>query len=94
MTDFYLNVPDAETFDSLKGVVPFEYAEGGTTQSAGWDVDVIGKGQVYVKSWNAEGEPTYATIPGFLINLRSNYQLPEGLKQYEVFPASPIRVWA
>lgn len=94
MTDFYLNVPDAETFDSLKGVVPFEYAEGGTTQSTGWDVDVIGDGQTYVKSWNAEGEPTYEVIPGFLINLRSDHALPEELEQYRVYPTSPIRVWA
>ena len=94
MTDFYLNVPDASTFDSLKGVVPFEYGEGGTTQSQGWSVDVIGDGQTYVESWNAEGEATYAVIPGFLINLRSDYVLPEELKQYEVLPTSPIRVWA
>lgn len=94
MTDFYLNVPDAETFETLRGVAPFEYAEGGVTQSAGWDVDVIGEGQTYVDSWNSEGEPEYAVIPGFLINLRSGYQLPEELEQYQVFPDSPIRVWA
>lgn len=94
MTDFYLNVPDAGTFENLKGVVPFEYAGGGATQSTGWDVDVIGEGQTYITSWNAEGEPTYAVIPGFLINLRSDYALPEALKQYEVYPTSPIRVWA
>lgn len=76
MTDFYLNVPDAETFETLKGVAPFEYAEGGYTQSSGWSVDVIGDGQTYVESWNAEGEPTYAVIPGFLINLRSDHALP------------------
>lgn len=94
MTDFYLNVPDASTFETLKGNKPFEYGEGGTTQSKGWSVDVIGDGQTYVESWNAEGEPTYAVIPGFMINLRSDHALPEELKQYEVFPTSPIRVWA
>lgn len=94
MTDFYLNVNDAETFETLKGVVPFEYAEGGATQSKGWDVDVIGSGQSYVESWNSEGEPTYKVIPGFLINLRSDSQLPEELLKYEVYPVSPIRAWA
>lgn len=94
MSDYFLNLPDAETFDTVKGAWPFEYGEGGVTQSAGWSVDVIGEGQTRVASWNEDGEPTYEVIPGFLINLRSNLPLPESLVQYQVFPATPIRVWA
>lgn len=94
MTDYYLNLPDAESFETLKGEAPFEYGEGGVTQSTGWSVDVIGEGQTRVVSWDAEGEPTYEVIPGFLINLRSNLPLPESLIQYQVFPPTPIRVWA
>lgn len=94
MTDYYLNVPNEETFDELKGKYPLEYSEGGFVQSPGWSVDIIGSGQSYVSSWDAEGEPTYTPIEGFLVNLRSDFALPESLKEYEVFPTSPIRVWA
>lgn len=94
MSDYYLNLPDAETFEPLKGEVPFEFGEGGVTQSPGWSVDVIGEGQTRIASWNAEGEPAYEAIPGFLINLRSNFPLPESFIQYQVFPTNPIRVWA
>lgn len=94
MTDFYLNVGDKETFESLKGNIPFEYADGGVTQSKGWDIDIIGEGQCYIDSWGSDAEPNYKLIPGFLINLRSNNLLPESLTVYEVFPVSPIRVWA
>lgn len=94
MTDYYLNLPDAESFETLKGEAPFEYGEGGVTQSAGWSVDVIGEGQTRAVSWDAEGEPTYEVMPGFLVNLRSNFALPEALEQYRVYPIIPIRVWA
>ena len=94
MTDTYLNLPDAATFEAMKGTTPFEYTESGFTQSEGWNVDVIGDNQFKVTSWNAEGEPTFTPIPGFLINLRSDIQLPEALKQYEIYPETPIRVWA
>lgn len=94
MTDYFLNLPDVETFEALKGEPPFEYGEGGVTQSTGWSVDVIGEGQTRIASWNAEGEPTYEPIPGFLINLRSYLPLPDSLVEYQVFPVTPIRVWA
>ena len=94
MSDYYLNLPDAETFEALKGKTPFEYRAGGVMQSAGWSVDVIGEGQSRPVSWDEDGEPTYEAIPGFLINLRSNFPLPETLSQYQVFPTNPIRVWA
>lgn len=94
MTDYYLNLPDAESFETLKGEAPFEYGEGGVTQSTGWSSDVIGEGQTRVVSWDEDGEPTYEVIPGFLINLRSSIELPESLSQYQVFPSTPIRVWA
>ena len=94
MTDFYLDVKTAETFDSLKGSVPFEYGEGGVVGSAGWDVDILGDGQMRVVSWDSEGVPTMESIGGFLINLRSNIPLPESVQEYEVFPETPLRVWA
>lgn len=94
MTDFYLNMPDAETFETLKDAVPFEYGEAGTLQSNGWSIDVIGDGQVTVSGWTKEGEPIYLPMEGFLVNLRSGAQLPDHLIQYQVFPTSPIRVWA
>lgn len=94
MTDYFLNLPDAETFEAIKGAIPFEYGEGGVTQSAGWNVDIIGDGQIRVVGWDAEGEPTYAPIQGFLVNLRSERLLPADLIQYQVLPTNPIRVWA
>lgn len=94
MTDFYLDVKTAEIFESLKGSTPFEYGEGGAVGSAGWDVDIIGDGQVRVVSWDAEGTPTTEPMGGFMVNLRSAFHLPEPLVQYQVFPTNPIRVWA
>jgi len=94
MTDFYLDVKTAETFDSLKGLVPFEYGEGGVVGSPGWDVDILGDGQMRVVSWDSEGVPTMEPIGGFLINLRSDIPLPESVQEYEVFPETPLRVWA
>lgn len=94
MTDFYLNLPDAATFEGFKGVAPFEYDESGSTQSAGWNIDILGEGNKRATSWDSEGEPSYTPLEGFLINLRSSYELPEALKQYVVHPTSPLRVWA
>lgn len=94
MTDFYLDVKTEEIFDALKGTQPFEYGEGGTVGSPGWSIDVIGGGQVRVVSWDSEGVPTTEPMGGFLINLRSSQMLPSELDQYQVFPATPIRVWA
>lgn len=94
MTDFYLNTKTAETFESLKSSTPFEYGEGGVVGSEGWNIDIIGDGQMRVVSWDSEGVPTMGPIGGFLINLRSDNALPEALKQYQVYPVTPIRVWA
>ena len=94
MNDFYLKFPDAQAFDEVKGAVPFDYEQGGSVQSPGWSVDVLGDGLQKVVAWDAEGEPTFAPVEGYLVNLRSAGVLPEPLVQYQVFPATPIRVWA
>lgn len=93
MSDYYLNVPDEATFNSLKGKYPFAFDGNGEPASTGWEVDVIGV--VYkAVSWNEEGEPTMEAQPGFLINLRSEGALPEALDEYQIFPETPVRVWA
>lgn len=94
MTDFYMNIPSEAEFSELKGKPPFEYSEGGFVGSEGWDVDIIGSGQNDVVGWDEDGEPTLKPIEGFLVNLRSELALPDELRQYQVFPSSPIRVWA
>ena len=93
MTDFYFNFPDEATFDNLKGEYPLAFDEGGHGVSPGWSVDIIGV--VYKSvSWDSEGNPTLEAQPGFLVNMRSDNQLPDNLSAYEVFPKTPIRVWA
>lgn len=94
MTDYFLNFPDAASFESVKGSDPFEYREGGIAESPGWAVDIIGEGVTRPVSWNAEGEATYETLEGFLVNLRSNFELPDYLEEFRVYPSSPVRVWA
>lgn len=85
---------DADTYESLLGSAPFEYGPGGVIRSAGWDVDVIGDSEVRIVSWDKEGTPTTEPIGGFLVNLRSEDALPDSLTKYQVFPQTPIRVWA
>lgn len=95
MTDYYMNFPKESDFDAVKGAVPFEYsAEVGVLQSTGWSIDVLGGDNTRTTGWTAEGEPVFTPIEGFLVNLRSNFALPENLVKYRVFPESPVRVWA
>lgn len=94
MKDFYIRLENAEKFESLSGLVPFEYGEGGVIGTSGWSIDILGDGQTKVVSWDSEGNPTLEPVGGFLVNLRSDSQLPENLREFEVFPKTPIRVWA
>lgn len=94
MTDFYLDVQSQEVFKTLKGKTPFEFGEGGVIGSDGWSVDILGDGQLRVISWSEDGEPATELVGGFLINLRSDHQLPSELSKYQVYPVTPIRVWA
>lgn len=94
MTDTYLNFPDKETFETFHGRAPFEYGEGGILQSTGWSLDILGDGFTKVESWDKEGNPTYIPVPGFLVNLRSDNSLPEDLLDFQVYPKTPIRMWA
>jgi hypothetical protein len=52
-------------------------------------VDVIGV--IYEPSEDPEVAP--AAIPGWHANVRSTTEAPE-LEQYQVFPVTPVRVWA
>lgn len=93
MSDYYIRIPTEEAFDEMEGQVPFIYGQGGELFSPGWAIDVIG--DLYkITSWNRKGEPTYTQFDGFFINLRSDFPLPEFLREFEVFPKTPERVWA
>lgn len=93
MTDFYLRLPDEATFEILKGMYPFAYDEGGNAVSPGWTIDEIGI--VYkATSWDKEGNATLEPTEGYLVNMRSDNELPESLTEYVVFPVTPVRVWA
>lgn len=94
MTDFYLNTETQETYEALEGASPLDYAQGGFVGSQGWSVDVIGGDELKVVGWTKEGEPVMEPVGGYLVNLRSDRELPAHLKQYQVYPATPIRVWA
>lgn len=94
MTDTYLDFNDVDTFNSLEGTAPFEYGEGGTLQSEGWSIDIVGGDQMRVIGWDEEGQPVVEPIGGFLVNLRSDNPLPKILEQYVIHPETPIRVWA
>ena len=94
MTDYYMDFKDKETFESLKGAVPFEYGPEGTVQSAGWDIDIIGDGELRADGWDKDGEPIMKPVGGFLVNLRSNYDLPKSILEFRTYPENPVRVWA
>lgn len=95
MADIYLKFPDEETFETFQGAEPFEYGEGGVLQSEGWSIDILGGGFTKITSWSKEGEPTYSPVEGFLVNLRSaNKAIPDSMLEYQVYPRTPIRVWA
>lgn len=93
MTDYFLDFKTEETFNTVKGTSPFEYGEGGVIASSNWSVDIIGA-ITKVISWDEEGTPTYSDPEGWLVNLRSDEELPATLSEYQVFPVSPVRVWA
>jgi len=94
MTDFYLDTVTQEAYEALEGVSPFDYAQGGFVCSPGWSADVIGGDEVKIVGWTKEGEPVTEPVGGYLVNLRSDRELPAELKQYQVYPVTPIRVWA
>lgn len=94
MTDFYLNFVTEQAFEDAQGREPFEYGEGGTLQSEGWNIDILGGDCRKIVSWNKDGSAVFQPVGGFLVNLRSSRQLPESLTGYLVFPKTPIRVWA
>lgn len=68
----------------------------GFAPANGASVDVIG--QIYKPTGEMEqtdmGErPVMAAVPGWHVNVRSSTEI-EALKQYDVAPATPARVWA
>lgn len=94
MTDFYINTGTLEAFEKLQGKVPFDYGQGGTIGSVGWDIDVIGGDELKTTGWTKDGDPIQEPMGGYLINLRSDNEIPFGVKDYLVYPKTPIRVWA
>lgn len=58
------------------------------------NVDVIGEITIPAKYDEEDNEIESAiVIQGWHVNLRINGELPEQLKQFEVFPRKPVRVW-
>jgi hypothetical protein len=58
-------------------------------------VDVIGdlcERGTYDEEGNEITPPSL--IPGWHVNLRIDGELPDELKEFEVFPENPMRVWA
>lgn len=94
MTDFYLNTETLEQYEVLEGKPPLSYAQGGSIGSPGWSVDLIGGDEMKIVGWTRDGDPVLEPVGGYLVNLRSDRELPAELKQYQVFPNTPIRVWA
>lgn len=94
MTDFYMNFNSEEVFETVQGREPFNYGEGGVLQSEGWSIDILGGGFTKISSWDKEGNPIFTDVAGYLVNLRSDKTLPEDLVEYQVYPKTPIRVWA
>jgi hypothetical protein len=61
-----------------------------------WDrtcVDPIGTVMKPTGALTPDGDPVMVDVGGFHLNLICD-ELPKALKQFEVFPTNPVRVWA
>lgn len=80
----------------MQAAVDMDGQPNGFAATNGASVDVIG--EIYKPTGNTVttdmGErPEMAAIPGWHVNVRSSTEI-EALKQYDVAPDTPVRVWA
>jgi hypothetical protein len=63
--------------------------------SADWAVDVVGTiTPPPTLDENGQVAETFAPLPGWHVNVRTNQPVPDSFLPFEVFPASPVRVFS
>jgi hypothetical protein len=83
MTDLYLAFPDQAAADAvLYGAEDMpNYA----------NIDTIGI--IYKRTGGTDEEPVMTAIPGWHVNVRVVDEDDKALQPFQIYPATPMRVW-
>jgi len=92
MTDYLYKFPDEQTAQTA--LADYYDAEAGwKTGGEGYALDVVGILTEQTEQLDEEGQPIFAVLDGWHVNLRVSDDRPDPAAEYAVTPTTQRRVW-